>query len=590
MLLDFQPVYERWVGIFFDESVLLVFFPDNISWEAIDMSRTKNHHPLMDNPRKGIMEGTKSQEGGFDMSIYLNPDNIGMQMDVSSPNFVDKSMLIQFTNARLNTSSRFLCVTRPRRFGKTVAVNMLSSYYSMGCKSGQLFHGLRIEKEPSFEKHLNRHYVIVLDIAGIIMSLRFEKDPIRVYEKSMVAALKEDFEMKSSATTLSQLFKEIYARKGIRFIILIDEWDAVFRDRKDNKRICDSYMEFLRSLFKDINVSQSFELVYMTGIFPITRYNTESTLNMFDEYTVLDDSPLTEFFGFTQQEVDVLCEKNDIDKEQMRKWYDGYHYGGMSLYSPYSVIKAIIRRSFKDYWTATTSVESVMEYMNYDGGILKESIVRMMPGDRVKFNPDRFKNGLSTIDSQDAALTILVHLGYLGYDPDRHECYIPNREIRQEFELDIEELKDWKDVNGPLEVSSELVERTFREDTSFINETFDEFHRLYADTFTKNLEAVLSMMTRLLYYKLGDDYERMDEVANIKGRADIVYRPRKNDRPALIIELKADDTSENAIRQIEEMDYVSSLKPFAGEAYLLGISYDRKTLKHQSLIKIVDVG
>lgn len=169
-------------------------------------------------------------------------------------------------------------------------------------------------------------------------------------------------------------------------------------------------------------------------------------------------------------------------------------------------------------------------------------------------------------------------------------CYIPNREIRQEFELAIEELKDWKDVNGSLEVSSEFVERTFREDTSFINETFDEFHRLYADTFTKNLEAVLSMMTRLLYYKLGDDYERMDEVVNIKGRADIVYRPRKNDRPALIIELKADDTSENAIRQIEEMDYASSLKPFAGKAYLLGISYDRKTLKHQSLIKIVDVG
>ena len=554
------------------------------------MKKARDVKPLSENPEKGIMEETIRQEGGLDMSVYLNPTNEGFAIVRKNPNLVDKSLVIRFTNYCIDTGNTFLCVTRPRRFGKTVAVNMLTAYYSMGCESRALFKGLRIENDPSFEKHLNKHYVIRFDVAGALMEFNTKRNPILAFEHELVNKLKEDFEIHSGAERLCSLVKEVYAKRHLKFIILIDEWDAVFRDRKDDRELCENYMEFLRSLFKDINASACFELVYMTGILPIARYNTQSALNMFDEYTVLDDSEITEFFGFTEEEVDALCKKNNIDREMMRKWYDGYHYGDISLYNPFSVDKAIRRKHFGDYWKATSSVEAVMEYMDYDGGALKEDITRMMSGEKVKFNPDRFQNNLNEINSKDAALTVLVHLGYLGYDPDTSECYIPNFEIRNEFENAINELSDWKDVQGPLSVSGELVERTFRCDTSFIDSTFDEFHRLYADTYTKNLEAVLGLMTRLLYYRLEDDYERTDEVVNVIGRADIVFRPKKSGLPALIIELKANDTPDNAIRQIEEMGYLSSLKSFKGKAYLLGIAYDGKSLKHQSAIKVVDIG
>ena len=554
------------------------------------MRKSKAVKPLSDNPEKGIMKEADRKEGGLDMSVYLNPTNIGMQLDVGSESYVDKSMLIKFTNSRLNTSSRFLCVTRPRRFGKTVAVNMLTAYYSMGCESRELFKGLKIENDLSFEEHLNKHYVIRFDVAGALMKLNYEKNPIMAFELELVKKIKEDFELQSDCIRLSDVVTEIYRKKNIRFIILIDEWDAVFRDKKDDRELCENYMEFLRSLFKDINASACFELVYMTGILPIAKYNTQSALNMFREYNMLHPGRLVEFFGFTEDDVDVLCEKNNVDREMMKKWYDGYHYGNISLYSPYSVSNAIEEGELRDYWTSTSSIESVKEYMDYDGGALKEDIIRMMSGGRVSFNPNRFQNNINEINSKDAALTVLVHLGYLGYDPDTRECYIPNFEIRSRFENAIDELSDWKDVQGPLSVSAELVEKTFRCDTSFIDKTFDEFHRLYADTYTKNLEAVLGLMTRLLYYRLEDDYERTDEVVNVIGRADIVFRPKKNGLPALIIELKANDMPENTIRQIEEMGYLSSLKSFKGKAYLLGIAYDGKSLKHKSAIKIVDIG
>ena len=553
------------------------------------MKETRDVKPLSDNPEKGIMKEADRKEGGLDMSIYLNPANDGFVTARKNPNYVDKSMLIRFTNYCLDTGNSFLCVTRPRRFGKSMALHMLTAYYSMGCESRELFKGLKIENDPSFEEHLNKHYVIRFDVAGALTEFNTKRNPILAFEHELVQKLKEDFDIHSSAERLCSLVKEVYSKKHLKFIILIDEWDAVFRDKKDDRELCESYMEFLRSLFKDINASACFELVYMTGILPIAKYNTQSALNMFREYNMLHPGRLVEFFGFTEDDVDVLCEKNNVDREMMKKWYDGYHYGELSLYNPFSVDKAIRRKHFSDYWKATSSVEAVKEYMDYDGGALKEDIIQMISGGKIKFNPNRFQNNINEINSKDAALTMLVHLGYLGYDPDTSECYIPNLEIRNEFENAIDELSDWKDVQGPLSVSAKLAEKTFQSDTAFIDKTFDEFHRLYADTYTKNLEAVLGLMTRLLYYRLEDDYERTDEVVNVIGRADIIFRPKKKGLPALIIELKANDTPENAIRQIEEMGYLSFLKSFKGKAYLLGIAYDGKSLKHKSAIKIVEV-
>ncbi len=520
------------------------------------------------------------------MAFYLNKNNDSFKIDLNNKIYVDKSDIIGKTNSVLLTGSRFLCVTRPRRFGKTMTLSMLNAYYSKGCDSKELFDKLNISNDQTYLAHLNKHNVIWIDMASIYVDSK--NDFLNSLVKYVIRDLGEKFPkvLTDDENTIGKAIQAINGKLGERFIFLIDEWDVIFREQP-NSTLCDDYIMFLRSLFKSSDVSSCLDLVYMTGILPIKRYSTESALNMFEEYNMLNPQDFAEFFGFTENEVKELCVKYGVDFNNMKAWYDGYRLGVCDVYNPRSVVKACETRKFADYWTSTSALESVTNYMNYDNGELKDAITAMLSGENVPVNVSKFSNDLTKVNSKDAALTILIHLGYLAYDEDSKTCHIPNYEIRQRIETAIDEL-NWRDIFNPISNSKKLYEETIKGNADFISKTLDENHKELASIFNKNKEDVLGIVVTISYYYLRDFYYIRKEDTCTTGRADITFTPKDGTHTPIVIELKADDSAENALKQIKERDYSSIFKGYKGKILLLGISYNSKTLKHDSKIEYIE--
>ena len=377
------------------------------------------------------------------MSLYLNR-NEDFSNYVNDTIFIDKSSLITITNNNISKpSSKFMCVTRPRRFGKTMALSMLNAYYSKGCDSLSLFDKLNITSDSSYLEHLNKHNVIWIDMASLYTDIRDKNDFFKELETNLLDDLNDAFPnvLKEMDNTISKAIIRINSKLNERFIFLIDEWDVIYREQEYNTKLCDEYTELLRNLFKSSNVSSCIDLVYMTGILPIRRYSTQSTLNMFTEYNMLDSFPIESYVGFIEDEVIGLCNKYNRDFNEIKSWYNGYNLNGVSLYNPKSVVEAVLRGECDDYWVQTSAIEALTDYMNYGNGILKDEVFEMLLGNKVSVNVRMFSNDLTKIDSKDSALTALIHLGYLTYDEDLESCYIPNYEIKKEFEIAFEKLK-----------------------------------------------------------------------------------------------------------------------------------------------------
>ncbi len=528
------------------------------------------------------------------MAMYLNQNNSEFISYKNDDIFVDKSPLIKETNANFNKKSqKFMCVTRPRRFGKTLALSMLNAYYSKGCDSRELFKDLAISKDPSFEEHLNKHNVFTIDMNGLYSNLKDPKDFVEALKRNILSDLQEAYSIDFPPDcTLDVAFSKIRSISNDRFVFLIDEWDAVYRKAGRDRKLCDEYTRFLEGLFKSSDVSSMIDLVYMTGILPIRRYITQSTLNMFAEYNMLRARGLAYLFGFTEDEVKDLCDKHGADFNEIKSWYDGYRLGGMEVYNPKSVVEAIQEKRCSKYWTASSAIEAVTDYMNFDKGALKGEITRMLAGERVELNPDRFSNDLTKVDSKDAALTVLVHLGYLAFIPNdsgsKGVCYIPNKEIAEEFENALEAL-DWKDIYDPISSSPKLLKATIEGDVEAIDEAFDRNHRDLASPFNKNDEKVLYLITVISYYKARDDYEFKKEEISMNGRSDVSFFPRKPGFKPIVIELKAGKSPDEAISQIKRKRYWEAWDGYRGDVLLVGINYEKETLKHSSKVEWIKV-
>ena len=532
------------------------------------------------------------------MGLYLNKDSAEFESYLYDDIFVDKSLLIETTNNNLTKKRlKYMCVTRPRRFGKSLALSMLNAYYSKGCDSKELFKGLKIETDESYLKHLNKHNVIWIDMAELYTGLNDKKLFVSKLKEYIYFDLKEtfsnvdiNFDM-SDGTFLINSFKTIYSKSGNRFIFLIDEWDVIFREEEHNKKLCDEYIGFLRSLFKSSGVSNCFDLVYMTGILPIKRYSTQSTLNMFKEYNMLDADALTPYFGFTEEETKKLCSKYDRDFKKIKRWYDGYKLNNIEIYNPNSVVEAVISGKCSDYWTQTSSIEAVTNYMNYDNGELKDLITKMLAGEKVAVNVKLFQNNLTRVNSRDAALTVLIHLGYLAYDEKTKSCYIPNYEISLEFENALQDLH-WDLIYAPIKRSLKMYDETLKGNTDYINQVFDLNHKDFASVVNKNKGDILSVITIISFYAIKPYYNILKEVNTTLRTADIVYISQDNKCIPLIIELKAEEgkTANDAIDQIKTKEYLDALGPYKGDVALVGIAYDPHTLKHNSKVEIIKLG
>ena len=519
------------------------------------------------------------------MGIYLNPGNDMFQETVNGEIYVDKTELIACTNQYIRTPQKFICISRPRRFGKSMAAYMLAAYYGKNCDSSELFAPYKIAKTEDYRKHLNQYNVIMLNIQDFLSVSGSVDDMLDYLQDELIDELKEFYSDKLSEKdrVLSMALNKIYSRTKEGFIFIIDEWDCILRDNRYSVDDQKKYLDFIRNLLKD---KAYVALAYMTGILPIKKYGTHSALNMFDEYSMTRPFEYAQFIGFTETEVKELCEKYQVDFDTMKSWYDGYVFPEAGhIYNPKSVVDSIRRKCFASYWTQTETYEALKIYidLNYDG--LKDAIVQMLAGEKITIDYETFQNDMTTFQSRDDVLTLLVHLGYLAYDSVGQQVSIPNSEIRAEFVRAIKNCK-WKEVMNALEQSDRLLTATWNRDEKTVAEILDIVHSENTSILTYNDENSLSCVISIAYYSAMKEYTKIREFPTGKGFADIVYLPKAHSgKPAMIVELKCGVSAEGAIAQMKDKKYVESLKEYQGNLLLVGINYDRGSKKHTCVIE-----
>lgn len=519
------------------------------------------------------------------MGIYLNPGTDRFKRAIASEIYVDKTGLIAYTNKVLGTEQQFVCVSRPRRFGKSMAAGMLAAYYGRDCDARDLFRGLAIEKEASFEKHLNQYHVIFLNMQDFLSREHDIERMLKLLKKSILWDLTDnypDINYFDKEDLVSTLY-DINNKTQIPFIFIIDEWDCIFRENRENTEAQRIYLDFLRNLLKD---KPYVRLAYMTGILPIKKYGSHSALNMFDEYSMTNPRQLAQYVGFTEAEVKSLCDKYGMDFAETRRWYDGYCFKeDTHIYSPRSVVSAMLSRTYDNYWNKTETFEALRDYivMNYDG--LKDTVIELLSGARKKINTQTFTNDMTTFSSADDVLTLLIHLGYLGYDFTTEEVFIPNSEVTSEF-VNAISVAGWEEVMRAVKRSDELLQATWNEDAAEVAKSIEDAH-FETSVLRYNDENSLSCVVSLAYYSARVYYTVLRELPTGKGFADIVFIPRKNhpDKPAMIVELKWDKSAEGAIAQIKDKRYVKALENYQGNLLLVEINYDKETKAHCCVIE-----
>ncbi|MCD8133782.1 MAG: AAA family ATPase [Clostridiales bacterium] len=359
----------------------------------------------------------------------------------------------------MNTPRKLTHFSRPRRFGKSFAAKMLCAYYDRSCDSNELFDGLNISKLKSYEAHLNQYDVIYLDIVQFISNCSEKKSMVKELQARVIRELRREFSGMTDPEefVLAYVLSAIAAKANKKFVIIIDEWDALFREAKDDLDLQQEYVRFLRGLFKaGPSTDKTIAAAYMTGILPIKKYGTQSALTDFKEFTMTRPAKLAEYVGFTEQEVMELCRKYRMDFESMSAWYDGYSFSWIQhVYSPNSVMNAVINEEFENYWTDSESYDSLKDYisMNYDG--LKDAVTSTLGGGAVRVRIGTFQNDITSFRNKDDILTLLIHLGYLGYNTEERKVFIPNREVAEVFADSVSGDK-WEDVAELLRDSEDF--------------------------------------------------------------------------------------------------------------------------------------
>ena len=399
--------------------------------------------------------------------------------------------------------------------------------------------------------------------------------------------MREAYPDAKKENTISETLTAINKAAGNKFIIIIDEWDALFREEKDNLALQEEYINLLRGLFKNSGFTDKIiEAAYMTGILPIKKYGNQSAVSDFREYTMLTPKKMVKYMGFTETEVIELCEKYGMDFDEMKRWYDGYSFSKLkSVYNPNSVMEAIHNEEFGCYWTRTETYEALKIYIDLDVDGLKEALIRMLSGERVKIMTGAFQNDMTSIKSRDDVLTLMVHLGYLAYDAKEKKVFIPNEEVREEFVLAVSKGKH-TEVVKLIQNSDRLLEQTLNMDETAVERAIEEAHKIVSSPLSYNKEESLRSTIRFAYITYLDEFIEVDEFPSGTGYADMVFMPRQgSDKPVIVVELKWNKSGKSAIEQIKNRDYPHAFQNYGGDIYLVGISYDADTKKHTCKIE-----
>ena len=549
-----------------------------------------------ENPVLVIVRGIKYNEsykmltGGICMGSYLNPGNEAFAVALNSEIYVDKTGLLTYTNKVMNTLQGYICNSRPRRFGKSITANMLTAYYSKGCSSKEMFSGLEISRAKDFEKHLNQYDVLHWDIQWCMEPAGGPERIVSYISEKTISELKEYYPhiLPEEIRSLPEALSRINAASGTKFIVIIDEWDVLIRDEAADLKTQEEYINFLRAMFKGTEPTKYIQLAYLTGILPVKKEKTQSALNNFKDYSMLYAGPIAPYVGFTETEVQKLCEVYGQKFEEVKRWYDGYQIGKYHVYNPNAVVNLMLEGEFQSYWSGTASYEAIVPLINMDFDGLKSAVIEMLSGDHVPVDVTSFQNDTVSFANKDDVLTYLIHLGYLAYDRTFRTAFIPNEEIRQELILATKR-KKWNELIVFQKESEQLLKDTIQMNGNAVAKEIEKIHREYTSVIQYHNENSLSCVLTIAYLSTMQYYFKpIRELPTGRGFSDFVFLPKpeyRYDFPALVVELKWNKNAKTALDQIKRQHYPASIASYTGDILLVGVNYDKKTKVHECRIE-----
>ena len=518
------------------------------------------------------------------MSIYLNPSNVGFKGTLAAEIYVDKTMLISELNTFIDKANKYICVSRPRRFGKTIATNMLCAYYSKGCDSRDIFDKMKISKADNYEKYLNKLNFIAIDVASEYQNAKNKEKTL----DKLTSFVKGEFIKQfpaidfSLCESIADCILMVYSATNETFVIILDEYDCLVRDQFGTHLFAD-YLEFLNGLFKSNTLRPAISLAYITGILPVVRDRVQSKLNNFREYTILNAYNLAEFVGFTEEEVQPLCAQYNVDFARCKRMYDGYSQNGFEIYNPESVVMCMETKEFGNFWGKTSTYKVITDRLKHNYKGMKDDVIKMIAGENVKVDVDMFLNTMTDFNDKDDVFTYLIHLGYLAYNKDDGTCRIPNFEVRKEWHKAVSALNGYEKTDEIIKASEELLNQTINKNADAVAKALDESHIHVTSNRNYNNEDALAAAIYIAYVHALNNYRIFKEVTAGKGFADLVFVPIHEDgeHQPIIIELKHNQSTGKALEQIQNKEYFRLLDSYKGKVLLVGINYDKDSKKHE---------
>ena len=532
------------------------------------------------------------------MGRYVNPGNEGFTRIVADE-YVDKTGLIALFDSTLNTTKSLVMVSRPRRFGKSYAAQSIAAFYSCGCDSRALFQGLEVSRREGWDVSLNAYNVLQIDMAEVLQSAT-GSDAVAAVTEAVLPELNKiapgaGSRAVSPKSLLADALWDVVRATGRKFVFVIDEWDAPYRLAQNGREAQDAYAEWLRALFK----SNTFTPVvvagaYMTGILPIKKYAHQSAVSDFREYTMIDPAQYVPYVGFTRAEVEALCSEHGLDRADVRRWYDGYNLPAfkpvpgearhVGVYAPYSVMQACERGATGSYWPSTETFEELLRYIDLDFHGLQGDVLRAIGGDALRVDPATFQNDMTSIGSRDDVITLLVHLGYLCYDRNTGLARVPNEEVRGELKRAVGRSRH-EGVARIIRDSMLLVEDILAQDEEAVAAAIQHAHDEGCSPLHYNNEQALRAVVKAALIAAADEWTVVDELPSGHGYADVAYLPRHGSgRPALLVELKWNESVHAAVDQVIARDYPQVLRDLGVPILVVAVAYDAKTKQHSCRI------
>lgn len=537
------------------------------------------------------------------MGVYLD-SKTGYTLyknELEKPYFVDKTRLLEELIPMICEGSNYICITRPRRFGKTVIANMIAAFFSRSCEAKDIFERLYISSVKNYKQYINKYAVIHISFNDIATECLSYDSYIKRIEKKLIRDLKREYpevELEEDEY-LVDVFCDIYAEdESAQFIFVLDEWDYIFHQEFASENDKKKYLAFLRSLLKD---RPYVKFVYMTGILPIAKYSSGSELNMFAEYTMAGEERFSEYFGFTEQEVDELYERYQkrnknalkVSREGLKLWYDGYNtQSGEKLYNPRSVVIALSNNNLGNYWTSSGPYDEIYYYISNNVADVRDDLALMIAGESVPVRIYEYAATSQNLKTKEEIFSAMVVYGFLKYEKGR--VSVPNRELMEKFSDMLRKEPSLGYVYRLANISSKMLQATLAGDTDTMSEIITYAHNTEVPILSYNNETELSAVINLIYLAARDEYrvEREDKAG--RGFVDFIFYPIRYDQDCIILELKVDHTPEDAIRQICEKEYALRFRGktaeqirYTGRILAVGISYNKETKEHKCKVEVL---